>query len=89
MSYLDKFKKKAGDTVDQHGDKITQGLDKASGAVSRATKGKYDDKINKGVGRAKDGLRKRNRKDDGPTDGPVDGPTDGPAPGPAPGPGAR
>lgn len=58
MSFLDKLRKKAAETVDQHGNKITQGLDKAGDAVSKATKGKYDDKIDKGVGKAKESLHK-------------------------------
>ncbi len=76
MSFFDRLKStlvggsntlraKAGDAVDQHGDKIDRGLDKASGAVSKATNGKYDDKIDKGVGKAKEGLHKRNRGGDG------------------------
>ncbi len=69
MSFFDTFRKKAGEAVDQHGDKIAQGLDKAGGAVSKATKGKYDDKIGKGVGKAKESLDKRHRKDGGSTDG--------------------
>ncbi|CAN5208109.1 hypothetical protein BH24ACT12_BH24ACT12_06380 [soil metagenome] len=69
MSLFDTFKKKAGEAVDQHGDRITQGLDRASGAVSKATNGKYDDRIGKGVGKAKESLDKRHRKDGGPTDG--------------------
>ncbi len=71
MSFLDKLRKKAGQTVDQHGDKIAQGLDKAGGAVSKATKGKYDDKIDKGVGKAKEGLHRLDPKDGGPSDGGV------------------
>ena len=71
MSFLDKLRKKAGQTVEQHGDKITQGLDKAGDAVSKATKGKYDDKIGKGVGKAKESLHKIDRKDGGPYDGGV------------------
>ena len=30
MSFLDKFRAKAKDAVDQHGDKISQGIDKAA-----------------------------------------------------------
>lgn len=70
MSFLDKFKKKAGDVVEQHGDKIAGGIDKAGDRVSKATNGKYDDKINKGVGKAKEGLDKLDKKDGPPTDGP-------------------
>lgn len=68
MSFFDQFKKKAGEAADQHGDKIAQGLDRASGAVSKATHGKYDDRLGKGVGKAKESLA-RHRKGGGPTDG--------------------
>lgn len=79
MSFIDKLKKKAGDTVDQHGDKITEGIDKAGGAVSRATNGKYDDKIDKGVGKAKEGMDKLGPENEGPqNEGPQnEGPKDG------------
>lgn len=46
MGYIDKLrgrsgeiKKKAADLAQQHGEKIDQGLSKAGGAASRATKG--------------------------------------------------
>ncbi len=65
MSFVDRLKdsavtlrKEAGKTLDQHGDKIAGGLEKAGSVASRATKGKYDTHISKGVGLAKDGVGK-------------------------------
>ncbi|MDO9380395.1 MAG: antitoxin [Nocardioidaceae bacterium] len=65
MGFLDKYKgrgdelkAKAAELARQHGDKIDQGLDKASDAVSRATKGKYDDKIDSATRKAKEGVDK-------------------------------
>ncbi len=65
MGILDKFKgtanslrKSADKALDQHGDKIATGVDKAGGAVNKATKGKYADKVDKGVGLAKKPLVK-------------------------------
>jgi antitoxin protein of toxin-antitoxin system len=59
MSLVDKLRgsrSKAKQAVEQHGDKIASGLDRASGAVSKATGGRYDDKIDKGVTKAKERL---------------------------------
>ena len=64
MSFLDKFKSKAKESVDQHGDKIASGLDKAAKVVDDKTKGKYSDKIGAGTAKAKDALDKLDGKDD-------------------------
>lgn len=64
MGFLDDAKKKLEDAVDKHGDKISEGLDKAAGVVDDKTKGKYSDKINQGVEKAKDGLDKLDGKND-------------------------
>ncbi|MEO7943590.1 MAG: antitoxin, partial [Marmoricola sp.] len=53
---LDDAKKKLGDAVDKHGDKISDGLDKAGHAIDEKTGGKYRDKINTGVSKTKDAL---------------------------------
>ena len=45
MGFLDDAKKKLGDAVDKHGDKIGDGLDKAAKLADEKTKGKYSDKI--------------------------------------------
>ena len=70
MSFLDKFKSKAKEAVDQHGDKIATGLDKAAKVVDDKTKGKYSDKIDTGVRKTKDALDGLDGKNDdlgGPT----------------------
>ena len=64
MGFLDDAKKKLEDAVDQHGDKIAEGLDKAAGVVDEKTGGKYSDKIEQGVAKAKEGLDKLDGKDD-------------------------
>ena len=65
MGLLDKLKdtassvlKTADKALDQHGDKLAAGVDKAGGAVKKATKGKLDDKVDKGVDLAKKPLTK-------------------------------
>lgn len=72
MGLLDKFrgrtdalKDKAGDIAHDHGDKIGEGLDKAGGAVNKATRGRFEDKIDKATGKAKEGVDKLGEKDDG------------------------
>lgn len=54
----DELKVKAAELARQHGDKIDQGIDKASESLSKATSGKYDHQIGKGVQAAKSGLTK-------------------------------
>jgi len=65
MSFLDKLKKKAPELRDRAADlaasqnaKIDQGIDKAAGLASKATKGKYDAKIDGAAGKAKDAADK-------------------------------
>jgi hypothetical protein len=63
MGFLDDAKKKLTKAVDQHGDKINDGLDKAAGAIDKKTGGKHTDKIRQGVEKTKgalDGLDGRN-----------------------------
>ncbi len=64
MSFLDDAKKKLSDTVDQHGDKINDGIDKAAGFADNKTGGKYSDKIQGATGKAKDALDKLDGKND-------------------------
>ena len=47
---------KAKDVLNQHPDKIDQGLDRAAGLADERTGGKHADKIDKGVGLAKEKL---------------------------------
>ena len=64
MGFLDKAKANLTKAVDQHGDKIAKGVDKAADAIDKQTKGKYTDKIAKGRTKAKDGLDKLDGKND-------------------------
>jgi hypothetical protein len=65
MGFLDKLKKrapelkaKAADIAASQNDKIDQGIDKAAGLASKATKGKYDAKIDGAAGKAKEAADK-------------------------------
>ena len=64
MGFLDKAKKQLTDAVDKHGDKISDGIDKAAAAADKRTGGKHTDKIDKGVAKAKDGLDKLDGRND-------------------------
>ena len=50
MGFLDKAKAKLTDAVDQHGDKIADGIDKAGKLADEKTGGKHADKINQADG---------------------------------------
>ncbi len=54
MGFLDKFKKKAKDLAEDHGDKVEEGIDKAADFADDKTGGKYSDKIDTGAEKAKD-----------------------------------
>ena len=56
MGFMDKAKAKLTDAVDQHGDKIAQGIDKAGSVVNEKTGGKHADKIDQATGKARDAL---------------------------------
>lgn len=63
MSILDKFrgsarkaKQQAEHVVEQHGDTIASGIEKTGEAVSKVTGHRFDDKIDKGVSKAKERL---------------------------------
>ncbi len=64
MGFLDKAKGKVTEAVDQHGDKIADGIDKAAGTADRKTGGKHHDKVAKAAGGAKDALDKLDGKND-------------------------
>ena len=64
LGFLDDAKKKLEDAVDKHGDKIADGLDKAGDLVDKKTDGKYSDKIDTGVAKAKDALDGLDGKND-------------------------
>lgn len=65
MGFLDKFRAKATETVNKHGDQIHQGVDKAGAFADKKTGGKYTDKINTGKQKAKEGLDKLDDKKGG------------------------
>lgn len=75
MSIFDKLRKNATKAVDQHGDKISRGLDKAAEAVDKRTGHKHSDKIRKGVTKAKEGMDRLDQKDDRDLGGPPPGST--------------
>jgi hypothetical protein len=65
MGFLDKLKQKAPELKERaaglaasQNDKIEQGIDKAAGLASKATKGKYDATIDNAAGKAKDAADK-------------------------------
>ena len=76
MGFLDNLKGKAQQAVDQHGDKITRGIDQAATAADKKTKGKYSRHISTGSSKAKQALERLDDKRDGGTTG---GPSGGPA----------
>ena len=64
MGFLDKAKAGLTKAVDQHGDKIAQGIDKAGDMVNEKTGGKHADKIDQATGKARDALDSLDGKDD-------------------------
>ena len=69
MGMFDKLKKQATKAVDEHGDNIAGGIDKAAAMADKKTKGKYHDKLETGTAKAKDGLDKLDGRDDDIPDG--------------------
>lgn len=65
MGFLDDAKAKLSDAVDKHGDKISDGLTKAGAAADAKTGGKYTDKIDAGVEKARGALDGLDGKNDG------------------------
>ncbi|MBO4255887.1 antitoxin [Streptomyces griseorubiginosus] len=76
---LSPAKDKVSGLAQQHGDKISHGLDKAAKVVDEKTKGKYSDRIRTGTGKAKGAMdRLAHKGDTGTGTGTV--PPDTPAP---------
>lgn len=73
MGFLDNIKGKAQKAADQHGDKITRGIDQAAAASDKKTKGKYSRHIGTGSSKAKEALERRNGKRDGGSTGDAPG----------------
>lgn len=61
---LGDLKEKAEGIAEEHGDKIVDGLDKAGDALDDRTDGKYSEKIDTGVDKAQDLVRKLGDKND-------------------------
>lgn len=64
MGLLDRFRSKAGKTADDHGDKVTQGIDKAGDVVDDKTGGKYSDKVDTAQQKATDAVEGLSSKGD-------------------------
>lgn len=64
MGFLDNAKDKLADAVDGKGEKIADGLDKAKGLIDDKTGGKFSDKLDTGVEKAKDALDGLDGKND-------------------------
>ena len=71
MGFLDKVKGRAKTAVDQHGDKVAGGIDKAAAMADKKTKGKYTGQIHQGKGKTKEALDKLDGKSDGDLGGPA------------------
>ncbi|CAN5239249.1 hypothetical protein BH18ACT9_BH18ACT9_08670 [soil metagenome] len=65
MGFLDKAKTQLSKAVDQHGDKIATGVDKAADAFDKRTGQKHSDKVAKGRVKAKEALEKIDRRNRG------------------------
>lgn len=64
MGFLDSAKDKLAKAVDGKGEKIADGLDKAKDKIDDKTGGKYSDKLDTGVSKAKDALDGLDGKND-------------------------
>jgi hypothetical protein len=64
MGMFDNLKDKATEAVDEHGDKIGEGLDKAGEFADEKTGGQYGEKIDQGTDMAKDQLDNLDGQDD-------------------------
>ncbi|MFD9466677.1 antitoxin [Streptomyces sp. NPDC060027] len=72
---LEPAKDKVSGLAQQHGHKVTHGLDKAAKVVDEKTKHKYSGKIQTGTGKAKDAMDRLAHKDGGGATPPPDMPT--------------
>ena len=63
VGMFDKFKKKAAEVAEDHGDKIDTGIDKAADLADDKTGGKHSDKIESGAEAAKDFVEKLDTDD--------------------------
>ena len=65
MGFLDKLRGHATRAVDQHGDKISRGIDQAASAADKKTKGKYSRHLDTGSSKAKQALDRLDNRRDG------------------------
>lgn len=65
MSFLDKAKDKLTKAVDEHGEKIAEGIDKAGAFANEKTGGKHADKIDQATGKARDAQGARRTRQAG------------------------
>jgi hypothetical protein len=63
MGIFDNIRKKAAKAVDEHGDKIESGIDKAVAAANTKTRGKHSAQLDKGAAAAKKALDKLDGRD--------------------------
>lgn len=63
MGFMDKAKNafsankdKGSDAIDQHGEKVGEGLDSSADFANDKTGGKYSDQIDSGADKTRDGL---------------------------------
>ena len=56
MGIFDNLKDKSSGLIDEHGDKISEGLDKAREFANEKTGGQYSEKMDQGTEFAKDQL---------------------------------
>ncbi|MCX4979215.1 antitoxin [Streptomyces sp. NBC_00620] len=68
-------KDKVSDLAQQHGDKVSHGLDKAAKVVDEKTKHKYSDRIQTGTGKAKGAMDRLAHKDSNGATPPPDAPS--------------
>jgi hypothetical protein len=74
MGFLDRFRKKATDVVDDQGEKIGAGIDKAADVADDKTDSKFSGQIDKGAETAKDTLDSLDGKNDDIPDAPAEHP---------------
>jgi GH25 family lysozyme M1 (1,4-beta-N-acetylmuramidase) len=64
MGIFDKIRKQATKAVDEHGDAIAKGIDKAAAAADTRTQGKHADRLDQASRAAKDALDKLDGRND-------------------------
>ena len=63
MSFLDDAKKKLDDVVDEHGDKIAEGVEKAGDFLDEKTGHKHADKVDQAQEKVGDAIKKMQSDD--------------------------